>query len=434
MANRTPWPVIAGVVAVVALVLFVSLRWLQPEDVLAYRIAKEDVVATLTVTGEVRADSFANVGAPVAARIVKVMVDDGDVVRKNQVLIELEPDEALARVNRAHAALRFVQQGTRAEELARSEAAYEEAQTGLQESKAALKASRATLAEAERNAQRFEVLYKDEVVSAQEHDAALTQRNVAREETSRLQASVVASRKRLTQSEQQLAQARRGPTQPELDEARAALGVEQAVLNDRFIKSNLNGVVLARLSEPGEMAQPGAPLLRIADKNTLEVIAFVEEVDLPRVAVGDTAHMVLDALPEKSFEGKIIRIGSEVNPANGTVEVRIKLSEMPEAVALLPGMTTDVNIVTDQLKDAVVVPASAVGKDAGRYIVYKFSGGGFKQLPVSVERISLEYFKLSGEDLKPGDWIARFASLELLTKKNVKPMETALESKKPIKK
>ena len=54
MANRTPWPVIAGVVAVVALVLFVSLRWLQPEDVLAYRIAKEDVVATLTVTGEVR--------------------------------------------------------------------------------------------------------------------------------------------------------------------------------------------------------------------------------------------------------------------------------------------------------------------------------------------------------------------------------------------
>lgn len=435
------WIIIAITVAGIVGAVVISQN-LQPEPVLAYQLSYENVTATTTVTGEVKARTTVAVSPPVNAQIASVTVDDGDMVQAGQTLVTLDAqdttanlDEARARLAEAEAAFRFIRQGTRQEEVARYQASVLEAQSAVRQSQAAYAAAQSRLENAKNKAGRMTQLYQEEVLSKQEYEQAITERDVASQEAARLQADIQAASFRQKQTQEQLRLAKNGPTKAELDQANAArnsaLNAVKAVgerASDRVIKSTIDGIVLKRLQDPGEMAVTGQAILRLADWKTIEIEGLVEEADLLRVKLGDLAYVILDADPEKPISAKITRIGSEVNPDNGTVEVTVKLLPKPgEAIRLLPGMTADINIITQRLNHTLVIPASAVNKEGGQTLVYVFEGNRVKQRKVNLKRVSLQYFQVvSG--LNPGDTIARFASVKLLEKRRIEPSTTTLDA------
>jgi len=437
------WYLPLGLIVIGAAVVFFMMAN-RPEDVLAYQVARQDVVASLTVTGEVRARKTISVSSPVSAKIAHLFVDDGDVLTKNQRIAELDPQdvpasvsEAESRLAAAQASYQFVRQGTRPEDLSRLKARVSETQSGIQQSQAQLTAAQSKLGQAQREADRYNKLFQDSLVSAQEFDNVKTQRDLARQEVDRLSADLTSRKSVLKQASDEYRKGVHGPTTAEIREAEAnrnaasnLVKAAKAHLNDRFINSSIDGIVLKREQVEGDFAMPGKAIVRLADWNTIEILCLVEEADLPRVRLNDQAYVILDAQPETPWTGRVTKIGSEVNPDNGTVEVIVKLTPN-QKVRLLPGMTADVNIVTARLKQAVVVPSTAVRKDNGQSVAYVFQGRKLVQRPVRVKRISLDYFEVL-DGLSADEWIARFANVQLLEKRNVAPMKTTLNSKKPV--
>ncbi len=422
--KKQGWLVIPSVVAVIFLVIYV-FQLSVPESIVAHQVRKDNILVSLTITGEVRADNTVNVTAPIQSRIQKIWVDDGDLVKPGQVLVQLDSDdlqasylEAQAQAEKERASLAFVLQGTRKEELKRLENSAKEVQKQIE-------SARAEYEKAQRFAQRMEPLHQDGAISDNEYDNALTQ-------VENTKANLSSAKFRLAQMEDTLEKGRAGPTQPEVDEARSAYqaahqrtNTAHAKLQDQNLISNLSGIVLARLQEPGEIAQPNQPILKIADQNTLEVVGYVEEVDLSRIRLGDACYVVLDAEPETPLKGKIQRIGSEVNPENGTVEIKIGLildtSTPSPSIALLPGMTADINVITDTLTESMVVPSTALYKDKNQFWAFKLVDNHIEKTAVQARRVSLEYFQIV-EGLQPDDWIARTATPDLLEKKQVQPV------------
>ncbi|MCE3236649.1 MAG: hlyD [Vampirovibrio sp.] len=440
---------IIGSIIVVGLLIALAVSS-QKEPVAGVQLQRENVVATLTVTGEVRADTAVSFSPPVTARITAITVDEGDVIKPGQLLVQLDTEQtqeqlqqAIAQAQQAQAAYADVRQGTRPEQIRLWEERYREASLRVKQAQVTLQETQARQTDAVNNAKRFESLFKQELVSEQEYDSAQLQAQIATQETDRLRTELNASRRQRDQITAQLAEARHGPTHPEVMQAAAAAQAAQANakairerLADYRILSGMNGIVTERMQDPGDLAQPGQAVLKAANPTTLQVVCQVEENDLTKLRVGDQAYVVLDALPETALEGKILRIGSQVNPTNGTVETRVILNDNAfsqlKALRLLPGMTADVNVITDHLNQALVLPATAIRSESGQLVVYQFIQNRLVKQPIEARRISMENYLITG-GLQPGAWVAAIANPKLADKKNVKPVsqETLPQPPKP---
>lgn len=333
------WWIISSIL-VVGLLIALAVSS-QKESVPAVQLKRENVIATLTVTGEVRADESVSFSPPVTARIVSMTVNEGDLIKPGQLLAQLDMSQvkdqlqqAQAQAQQAQAAYVHVLQGTRPEQIRLWEERYRESSLRVRQAQVALQQAEAREKDAANNARRFAELYKQELVSAQEYDTAVLQAEINKRETARLQTDLAASRRQREQTAAQLQEARRGPTTPERAEAAAATQAAKAnakSIQDRLadyrLISDMNGIVTERPQDPGDLAQPGQPVLKAADPATLQVVCAVEENDLSKLRAGDKAYVVLDAMPETALEAHILRIGSQVNTTNGTVETRVVLEK-----------------------------------------------------------------------------------------------------------
>ncbi len=440
-----------GILLVVGLGFLFYNALFQPNKVMVYTLQKEDVTAVLTVTGEVRADVSVSISARTNAHITSLPFDDGDHFNKGDFLVALDADdvsaslqEARFRATQSQASYQDVLNGPRPEQRQLLQAQLNDAEAILEQKKSAYESLKADSERIAKDAQRFETLYHDQIISTQEFDQSQTRLRQSENDLRRLKADIDSGEFRVNQAQEQYQQALNGATREERIQARAASQAAQSLvnqatarLNDYHITANFSGIVLKRLMEEGALATPAQPILRVADRNTLMVVAFVEEVDLPRLSVDDTAMVILDALPDTPLTGYISRIGNEVNAENGTVDVEILLNEealkqVHEATEsknslLLPGMTADINVVTDTLKNATVLPASSIRQVGAEKVVYVLKGNRFKAVSVKGSRISLEYFRVDS-GLSDGDQVARFADTSLLEKNHIQAINTTLEN------
>lgn len=431
------WWIFALLVAIVLVAVWAVGG--SKEPVPAIQLKPENVTATLTVTGEVKGDITVALSPPVSAKITHMLVDEGDIIYPGEVLAELETAPVLAQLSQAEALAAQAQasyvhilQGTRPEEIQLWEERHNEAAQRITQAQAALASAQLKAQDAARNAQRYESLRRDEMVSAQEYESAQTQADMALQDVDRLSADLAASRRQFAQAAAQLSEARKGPTSPEIqataEAAKAARANVQTIreqLQDYRIMSPMHGVITERLQDPGELARPGQAVLRAVNPSTLEVVCDVEENDLEKVHAGQQAYVVLDALPDSALEARIKRVGSQVNPDNGTVEARVVLEPSAwnklKGLRLMPGMTADVNVITGHLNDVMVLPATAVHTEGDKRVVYVFDQNRLRKRTIQAERVSVENFRvISG--LQPGDWVAVTANDKLLEKKNVKPV------------
>jgi len=331
----------------------------------------------------------------VPGRVEERPVSEGELVRAGQVVAWLEGAEfdrevALrqAEVQAAQAALAELVAGSRPEEIARERAAVSRAQARLDEllagarpqeiaaAKAAVKRAGAEVDRLRKEYERQERLFKKEVISAREYEAAWAAFEVAQaklaESEEQLKLIQEGPRKeQIEQARQALAEARerlslleRGPRKEQIEQASARLKQAQEALALAKIRrdyttliSPLSGIVLSEAIEPGERVAPGTAVITVGDLSKVYLRAYINETDLGRVKVGQKVQVMTDTYPDKVYEGRISFISSEseFTPKNVQTETervklvyRIKVDIPNPEMELKPGMPAKARILTGE--------------------------------------------------------------------------------------
>jgi RND family efflux transporter MFP subunit len=143
----------------------------------------------------------------------------------------------------------------------------------------------------------------------------------------------------------------------ELQTIEALILVQRQKIDERTIKAPIDGVVLRRDGEVGEIAEAGQILFQIGALRPLRVVAEVNEEDIPRVTLGQKVLLRTDAFAGHRLEGHVSEITPIGDPVAKTYRIKVAL---PDDTPLLPGMSVEANIVTREKPDALLIPADAV--------------------------------------------------------------------------
>ncbi len=191
----------------------------------------------------------------------------------------------------------------------------------------------------------------------------------------------------------------------DLQQVQAQISVQEQKISDYTIVAPMDGVVLRRDGEVGEIAEVGQVLYRVGVPKPLQVVAEVNEEDIPRVQIGQTALFRTDAFPDRRLEGKVSEITPMGDIAAKTFRVKIAL---PDDTPLKPGMSVEANIVTREKPDARLIPADALQGDA----VFVLDGAHVRKREVKIGiRGTRQVEVLSG--LTDGERVASPAATDL---------------------
>jgi RND family efflux transporter MFP subunit len=135
------------------------------------------------------------------------------------------------------------------------------------------------------------------------------------------------------------------------------ISVQLEKLADYTVAAPIDGVVLRRDGEVGEIADVGQILFRIGVLKPLQVVAEVNEEDIPRVAVGQTVLLRTDAFPDRRLTAKVREVTPIGDPVAKTYRIKAAL---PDDTPLLPGMSVEANVVTREKPNALLIPSDAV--------------------------------------------------------------------------
>jgi HlyD family secretion protein len=314
--------VLVGVIALA--VVAANKNKTKAVEVRVEAVETRDLVASVTASGQIQPRTKVDVSADVTGKIVRLVVKEGEMVKKGQLLLQIDPEQATAALQRAEASLAS----------ARAQSAQ----------------ARANLIQAQRNYERSMAILKQSP-------------NLV--------------------SEEQLEQLR---TQSEVNKAlaeAAGFSVEQAVASVRdarqalsrtTITAPMSGKITRLNVEEGETAIMGtlnkdaATLLTISDMSVLETKVKVDETDVARISVGDSALIQIDAFPDTTFVGRVFEISnSSVNKAAAGAasgdqaidyEVRVELVNPPTDTR--PDFSATAKIVTAKRAKALSIPIIAL--------------------------------------------------------------------------
>ena len=357
----------------------------------ALRILNSGGAPAIQVTGNMEAMQV-DVSAKIAGRILSLRVREGDRVTEGQLLVRLDGAKLKAEVERAEAALKSAEAqlrdllaGARRQEIEEARATVDRAQSQLndllagsrreeiEQAREAMRSAEATRVWTERDLKRAQELFAKELIAMQEVDRARQAYEVAvaQERSARANLQMVEAGPRRDQIEAARAQLKAardhldlllaGPrpfqveaARGQVSQARAALDLAGSRLREAAIVSPINGVVLRKNLEAGEMANPGVSILTLVDPTDLWLRAYVPETDIGRIKVGMAARITIDAYKDRTFSGKITEIASEAEFTPKNVQTkkervnlvfRIKIAVDNPQGFLKPGMPADADIL-----------------------------------------------------------------------------------------
>ena len=325
--------VIVGLVA-----LRFGWRALVPPLVPALEVTRGPLVQTVVATGRVRADTRVRLGSQLTGTVTQVHVREGDTVHTGEVLVELDPAEQAAAVSQARANL--VQARANLQQVR---------EVRRPVTAATLRQTEAILQKAQADYGRITTLRNGGAASEEQVEAARQALETARSQRDIARAQAAATD--TAGADLRIAEAA-------VASAQAALEATEARLQYARIASPGNGVVLTRAVEPGDAVQPGRVLMELALTAPIMLSVVPDEKNLARLAVGQTALASADAFPQDRFPATVRYVSPVVDPAQGTVEVRLTVDSVP--AYLRPDMTVSVNIEVARRAEALVVPLDAV--------------------------------------------------------------------------
>ena len=312
---------------------------------------------TVAANGTVEPEQLTNVSPKTSERLERVTVAEGDAVEIDQVLAYMDNSDlqgqliqAQGQLASAQANLAMLVAGNRPQEIAQAEAN--------------LASARASLNQAEEELNRYEALYSQGAISAQETTAYRTARDTAQAQVKSAQQALNLSQAGNRQEE--IAQAEAAVTQ-----AKGTLTTVETQIEDTVIRAPFSGIVTARYADPGDFVAPSTAASETSSSSSssilslafnYQVVANVAETDIAQIQTGQLAKIQADAYPDRQFEGTVAQVAEQATVSSNVTsfEVRVNLSEETQ---LQPGMNVDIEFQAGELTDVLVVPTVAVMRE-----------------------------------------------------------------------
>ncbi len=310
------------------------------------KVEKGDVSVLLPEVGTLSPVAKVEVKSVLSGRILKLLVKEGETVKKGQPLATLEPGVDQLR------------------ELSAITSGVEQAELELKDAK---------------------VDYENAIELSKKGFASNDQ--------------VKAAEKRMRQAEIQHASA--GAQRAALVTSGVPLGDAAAALRQFNVVSPANGVILDRRVEVGDLVMSGVsgfnagtPLFDVADTQALKVDAFVNEVDLGKISVGFPVKITVDAFRGQDFQGEVATIAPAARKEGEVRGFDVEVRLVGEIGPLRPGMTANIDIRGDEKKDVVRIPVESLFKDKGDDVVWVMKEGKPERVPVKPGIISMEWIEV----------------------------------------
>lgn len=369
---KTKWKVVTGILVLAAVAggTVASIQYRQRGQVTIQTAAasKGTLTALVTASGEIKPKTYTNLAANAQGRIVALMVAEGDHVRKGQVVAKIESVQAQADLDAQRA------------NVASAEADAASTEAGLKIQDDSMAIQEATIARtktqmelAKINFNRVAELWEAQVIARQEYDQR-------RAEYEQQQAALREADLRLTQMKSQRAQtlAQITSSQRRVAQIQAQMKRLEDVLEKFDVIAPLDGIVTNLPVRIGETVVPGiqnsaaSAVMTIADMSLITAEVKVDETDIVNLKIGQSANITIDAIPDKTFPGRVIEIGNTAIlrstgavAANNTssneakdFKVIVALDDPPDTVR--PGLSCTAKVTIATREDVIKIPIQAL--------------------------------------------------------------------------
>lgn len=334
------------------------------------KVGRVDLTSIVTASGEVKPRNYINIGANAGpAPITQILVKEGDHVHKGQVLARLANIQPSADLNAQSAVL-----NSALADSAASEANLKSSDDNIAVAQAQVEHDKADLAQKQADLKRAQDLFDAKLIASQDFEAKRSAYELAK-------ATVASSEQKVSQ-----ARAARAQADAQLSSAQKKVSQEQAmVARSRDILSQfdavapLDGVVTNLPVRVGETVVPGiqnsasSTIMTIADMSIITAEVNVDETDIVSVKLDQTADVTIDAIPNRTFKGRVIEIGDTAivrstgvaasqsqTSSTEAKDFRVVIAlDIPEQL-VRPGLSCTAKIVTATRKDALAIPIQAL--------------------------------------------------------------------------
>jgi HlyD family secretion protein len=333
------------------------------------QVVRQDLTSLVTASGEIKPKNYINIGANAQGDITELLVKEGDLVNKGQLLAKIEDVQPAADVEAQKATL------TSAEaQSAASEAGVKAADENIRTMQAALAHDQADLDRMKADYQRAEQLYNEKLGAKQDFEMKT---HVYDAQVSAL----VEAKSRIIQAQAQREQnaAQLSAAQKQIAQAKAVLVRFDDILRKHNAYAPIKGVVTnlpVRMGEsvvPGVQNSEGSTIMTIADMSVITAEVKVDETDIVNIHLGQVADITIDAIPNKTFKGHVTEIGNTailrstgVAASQSAIssqeakdfKVVIAMDDPPDEIR--PGLSCTAKITTAVRPNALTIPIQAL--------------------------------------------------------------------------
>ena len=372
MKNKWKVFILLALLVLVAGVVFASIKISERGVVVVQtgRVARMDLTAIVTASGEVKPRNYINIGAAQGpAPITEILVKEGDHVRKGQVLARLASVQPAAALRAQEAALNAV-----LADSAATEAALKSADDNVAVAQAQVDHDRADLEQKKIDLKRSQELFDSKLIAPQDFEAKKATYELA-------VATLDQSQKKVTQARAQREQtaAQLGSAQKKVAQSQAMVASSRDVLSQFEAVAPLDGVVTNLPVRVGETVVPGiqsstaSTIMTIADMSLITAEVNVDETDIVSVKMDESADVTIDAIPNRTFKGRVIEIGdTAIVRSTGVAASQSQTSsqeakdfkvvialDIPENL-VRPGLSCTAKIVTATRSHVLTIPIQAL--------------------------------------------------------------------------
>lgn len=274
-----------------------------------------------------------SVRSQVEGRLISLNLDIGDTVQRGKIISQLDDTLLLTAVKQAEA------------QLATTESEVARAITQVNNARAQVEKTRLELVQAKADSHRLTQLYKEGAIPEQNAQQAQTKARTAAQALRAAMAQV--------STEKQAVAAAQGRVFAQ----KASVSAAQERRSYARLISPITGVVTEKVTEPGNLLQPGSEVLKVADFSRVKVVAQVSELELAKIQVGQSVEVKLDAFPDEKFIGKVARISPTADTTARLIPIEIVMPNRGGKVG--SGLLARVSFTT-QTKQRVVIPETAI--------------------------------------------------------------------------
>lgn len=331
------WPVAAAFLGLVA-ASYASYQYFRGERVPVEMVARADLIETVVASGHVESPFRVEIASQIIGTVVSVAVREGETVRQGQTLIVLAAEELLNTAAQAQATVAQADANVRQiNELT------------LPQALEAQRSARASLLSAQQVFGRTSTLMAQGFVTRAYFDQVTRDRDVALTQVGVASAQVRSARS----GGSGLAAAAAALTQ-----AKAGSAAAQSRLGYTTISAPRDGVLISRSVERGMVVTPGATLMLLSPGGDMQIVLQIDERNLSRIAIGQTARVSADAYPGQRFAAIVSFINPGIDIARASAVVKLTVVNPP--AYLRQNMTVSVDIETARRAQALSLPGSAV--------------------------------------------------------------------------